>query len=169
MNNFWKKTQICDKNQVFNTETSACCRSQKKVVSQPCSPPAFSHRMVGVGATAGLIDCKKRTTPAGPASKQITKTTKFGGIATNRLKKVVPPSIPFLSSHSPYTPNATIILRLPSMAAATEGFIHLSRPLAPATAGLQTNLAPLSVNIQPQVAPLRVPTSPARLYFKNRS
>ncbi|KAL2202862.1 Mov34-domain-containing protein [Sarocladium strictum] len=36
------------------------------------------------------------------------------------------------------------------MAAATEGFIHLSRPLAPSTIGLQSNLAPLSVNIHPQ-------------------
>jgi translation initiation factor 3 subunit F len=37
-------------------------------------------------------------------------------------------------------------------AAATEGFIHLSRPLAPASAGLQNNIAPLSVNVQPQVS-----------------
>jgi translation initiation factor 3 subunit F len=37
------------------------------------------------------------------------------------------------------------------MAAATEGFIHLSRPLAPSSIGLQSNLAPLSVNIHPQV------------------
>ncbi|KAM5352374.1 hypothetical protein ACJ41O_005097 [Fusarium nematophilum] len=36
------------------------------------------------------------------------------------------------------------------MAAATESFIHLARPLAPNTVGLQTNLAPLAVNIQPQ-------------------
>ncbi|CAM1500881.1 Fc.00g100430.m01.CDS01 [Cosmosporella sp. VM-42] len=36
------------------------------------------------------------------------------------------------------------------MAAATEGFIHLSRPLAPTSVGLQHNLAPLTVNIQPQ-------------------
>lgn len=36
------------------------------------------------------------------------------------------------------------------MAADTESFIHLSRPLAPNTVGLQTNLAPLTVNIQPQ-------------------
>jgi hypothetical protein len=39
----------------------------------------------------------------------------------------------------------------PSMATASESFIHLSRPLAPNTVGLQTNLAPLTVNIQPQV------------------
>ena len=37
------------------------------------------------------------------------------------------------------------------MAAATEGFIHLSRPLAPSSIGLQSNLAPLGVNIHPQV------------------
>ncbi|CAH0053126.1 unnamed protein product [Clonostachys solani] len=36
------------------------------------------------------------------------------------------------------------------MAAATERFIHLSRPLAATSAGLQTNIAPLTVNIQPQ-------------------
>ncbi|KAF4977054.1 hypothetical protein FZEAL_6371 [Fusarium zealandicum] len=36
------------------------------------------------------------------------------------------------------------------MAAANESFIHLARPLAPNTVGLQTNLAPLTVNIQPQ-------------------
>ncbi|KFH40512.1 Eukaryotic translation initiation factor 3 subunit F-like protein [Hapsidospora chrysogenum ATCC 11550] len=36
------------------------------------------------------------------------------------------------------------------MAAATERFIHLSRPLGPSQAGLQTSLAPLTVNIQPQ-------------------
>merc|ERR1712000_542895 len=38
----------------------------------------------------------------------------------------------------------------PSMAAATERFIHLSRPLAPQQAGLQTSNSPLTVNIQPQ-------------------
>merc|ERR1712000_237165 len=38
----------------------------------------------------------------------------------------------------------------PSMAAATERFIHLSRPLAPQQAGLQSSIAPLGVNIQPQ-------------------
>ena len=37
------------------------------------------------------------------------------------------------------------------MAAATESFIHLSRPLAHNNVGLQTNIAPLAVNIQPQV------------------
>ncbi|KAI9167641.1 Eukaryotic translation initiation factor subunit F [Paramyrothecium foliicola] len=36
------------------------------------------------------------------------------------------------------------------MAAATDSFIHLSRPLAHNNVGLQTNIAPLSVNIQPQ-------------------
>ncbi|KAM4065411.1 JAB1/Mov34/MPN/PAD-1 ubiquitin protease [Hirsutella rhossiliensis] len=36
------------------------------------------------------------------------------------------------------------------MAAATERFIHLARPLAHSNVGLQTNIAPLSVNIQPQ-------------------
>ncbi|KAF4126296.1 translation initiation factor 3 subunit F [Geosmithia morbida] len=36
------------------------------------------------------------------------------------------------------------------MAATTERFMHLSRPLAPSQAGLQTSLAPLAVNIQPQ-------------------
>lgn len=36
------------------------------------------------------------------------------------------------------------------MAAATDGFIHLSRPLAPTQTGLQSNLAPLSVNVHPQ-------------------
>ncbi|KAL6865982.1 hypothetical protein ACO1O0_002082 [Amphichorda felina] len=36
------------------------------------------------------------------------------------------------------------------MATTTERFIHLSRPLAPSQAGLQTSLAPLAVNIQPQ-------------------
>ncbi|KLP10672.1 Uncharacterized protein Y057_9282 [Fusarium fujikuroi] len=35
-------------------------------------------------------------------------------------------------------------------AAASESFIHLARPLAPNTVGIQTNLAPLTVNIQPQ-------------------
>lgn len=37
------------------------------------------------------------------------------------------------------------------MAAATERFIHLSRPLASVNTGIQTNIAPLTVNIQPQV------------------
>ncbi|KAF4591833.1 eukaryotic translation initiation factor 3 subunit F [Ophiocordyceps camponoti-floridani] len=36
------------------------------------------------------------------------------------------------------------------MAAATERFIHLARPLSHSNVGLQTNIAPLSVNIQPQ-------------------
>ncbi|OAA52260.1 eukaryotic translation initiation factor 3 subunit F [Beauveria brongniartii RCEF 3172] len=36
------------------------------------------------------------------------------------------------------------------MAAATERFIHLARPLAHANVGIQTNIAPLSVNIQPE-------------------
>ena len=36
------------------------------------------------------------------------------------------------------------------MAAATESFIHLSRPLAHSNVGLQSNIAPLAVNIQPQ-------------------
>lgn len=40
------------------------------------------------------------------------------------------------------------------MAAATERFIHLARPLAHSNVGIQTNIAPLSVNIQPQVLPL---------------
>lgn len=39
----------------------------------------------------------------------------------------------------------------PSMAAATERFLHLARPLAHTNVGLQTNIAPLSVQIQPQV------------------
>ncbi len=42
-------------------------------------------------------------------------------------------------------------LHLPNMAAATERFIHLARPLAHANVGIQTNIAPLSVNIQPEV------------------
>lgn len=42
------------------------------------------------------------------------------------------------------------------MAAATERFIHLARPLAHTNVGLQTNIAPLTVNIQPQV-PLPFP------------
>ncbi|OAQ99207.1 hypothetical protein LLEC1_08105, partial [Akanthomyces lecanii] len=36
------------------------------------------------------------------------------------------------------------------MAAATERFIHLARPLAHANVGIQTNIAPLNVNIQPE-------------------
>ncbi|EFQ28321.1 Mov34/MPN/PAD-1 family protein [Colletotrichum graminicola] len=34
--------------------------------------------------------------------------------------------------------------------AATEKFLHLSRPIAPATIGIPGNIAPLTVNIQPQ-------------------
>ncbi|KAL6907049.1 Mov34 domain-containing protein [Trichoderma evansii] len=36
------------------------------------------------------------------------------------------------------------------MAAATERFLHLARPLAHTNVGLQTNIAPLTVQIQPQ-------------------
>ncbi|CCF35973.1 eukaryotic translation initiation factor 3 subunit F [Colletotrichum higginsianum] len=35
--------------------------------------------------------------------------------------------------------------------AETEKFLHLSRPIAPATIGIPGNIAPLTVNIQPQV------------------
>lgn len=47
----------------------------------------------------------------------------------------------------------------PSMAAATERFIHLARPLAHGNVGIQTNIAPLSVNIQPQVRCTHAPPS----------
>lgn len=51
----------------------------------------------------------------------------------------------------------------PNMAAATERFLHLARPLAHTNIGLQTNIAPLTVQIQPQVynAPSR--ENPSRL------
>jgi translation initiation factor 3 subunit F len=38
------------------------------------------------------------------------------------------------------------------MAVATESFLHLARPLAPATVGQQPTTAPLNVIIQPQVS-----------------
>jgi hypothetical protein len=37
------------------------------------------------------------------------------------------------------------------MAVATESFLHLSRPLAPAVIGVQPTTTPLNVVIQPQV------------------
>lgn len=48
-------------------------------------------------------------------------------------------------------------------AAASDSFIHLARPLAPNTVGIQTNLAPLTVNIQPQV---RFAMTPLTLNFE---
>merc|ERR1712144_113280 len=40
-------------------------------------------------------------------------------------------------------------IHLPSMAVSPENFLHLARPLAPATIGVQQSTAPLSVVIQP--------------------
>jgi translation initiation factor 3 subunit F len=37
------------------------------------------------------------------------------------------------------------------MAVGTESFLHLARPLAPASIGVQPTTAPLNVIIQPQV------------------
>lgn len=37
------------------------------------------------------------------------------------------------------------------MAVATESFLHLARPLAPAVIGVQPTTAPLNVILQPQV------------------
>lgn len=39
-----------------------------------------------------------------------------------------------------------------TMAVSTESFLHLSRPLAPASLGVQPTTAPLNVIIQPQVS-----------------
>jgi hypothetical protein len=59
-------------------------------------------------------------------------------------KEKLSPSTPFLRCRD-------IFFFSPSMAAATERFLHLARPLAHTNVGLQTNIAPLTVQIQPQV------------------
>ena len=126
----------------------------KKSYKATFSLAQSSHIMVGVLTSAPLNALISlilaRTTPAFPAKPAILQNRRNLGRLRERDQRRPGPASPM----SPHTPTSSNISssKLPSMAAAaSESFIHLARPLAPNTVGLQTNLAPLTVNIQPQV------------------